>query len=91
MTCSTPRPEANSHTLAEAYARGRADALRDLRTVSQVAAELGLTRAMVARLARRLGVGHQVGQGVLLTPEDVAALRQRPKPGRPKREASDDA
>jgi len=86
MTSST-RPETNSHTLAEAYARGRADALRELRTTSQVAVDLGLTRVMVTRAARRLGVGCQVGRDVLLTPEDVAALRQRPKPGRPKRDA----
>lgn len=75
----------------DAYTLGRDEALRGLRSSTEVAAELGITRLAVGNMARRLGLGRVVAGVLVLTPADVEALRQRPKPGRPprKREASE--
>lgn len=65
-----------------AYAAGRADALADLLTSEQVAAQLGLSVQRVRALARSRDVGWRIGRDVLFRPEDVEAIRDR-RPGRP--------
>lgn len=70
----------------EAYRLGRRDAIRELIPMADAAAQLGITRARVARVATALGVGWQIESGMwLFQPSDIEAIRARPKqPGRPK-------
>lgn len=64
------------------YQAGRADAIRELRTVADAAAELGVTVSRVYRLARSRGLGWQIGRGTwLFTQADIDAMRDR-RPGR---------
>lgn len=74
--------EVIAKALHAGYLRGRVDAIAELLTTSQVAADLGVSAAHLLRTARALGVGWDVdGRTVLFRPEDVAALRARPTPG----------
>jgi hypothetical protein len=69
----------------QGYQAGRHDAIRELLTATQVADELGVTKAAVIRLAQRRGVGWQLDRGYwLFRPDDVAAMRERLPAGRPK-------
>jgi len=54
----------------------------DALTTNQVAAELGISRDRIPRLARSRGVGQRVGRDWLFTAADVEAMRDR-RPGRP--------
>jgi hypothetical protein len=73
-----------ARALHEGYRRGRVDALADLLTTEQVAAELGLTAPRIRALAQSRNVGWKIGRDYLFRPEDVAALRVR-IPGRPRK------
>jgi hypothetical protein len=50
----------------------------------EAASKLGLDDSQVRRLAAALGVGFKVGRNWLFTTEDMKALRERPRMGRPK-------
>ena len=64
------------------YQAGRADAIRELRTVADAAAELGIDASRVRRLAQHRGLGWQISRGTwLFTPADIDAMRDR-RPGR---------
>lgn len=71
--------------LHEGYRRGRVDALAELRTAKDVAADLGITTGRLRVAARQLGVGWDIGPDRLYRAEDVEALRNRVhgRPGRP--------
>lgn len=66
-----------------AYTAGKHDAIRDLKTVAEVATILGVNGSRVRVLAKHRGVGWQVSRGTwLFSPADVDAMRVR-TPGRP--------
>jgi len=68
-----------------AYQWGRDDAVRELLTTAQAAAQLGVSEQRVRQLAQARGVGWQISRGVwLFRPEDLARMQDR-TPGRPPR------
>ena len=50
-------------------------------TAAQIAKMLGITPAMVGRLARRDGLGVLMGNTKVYSPEDLEKLRIRRRPG----------
>ena len=58
-----------------AWADGRSSLSFELRTADQTARALDVTPAYVRRLARRHGIGWNIGRDWLFRPEDVERLR----------------
>lgn len=52
-------------------------------TAADVARELGCAESTASRTVRALDLGQRVGRITLLTPDDVAALRAKIRPGQP--------
>jgi len=68
------------------YQAGRADAIAELLTVADVAALLGVTADRVRKLAATGRYGWRIdGRTWLFRAEDVEAMRERAKPGRPRK------
>lgn len=84
-------PERAAYHLAQlakrAYEWGRHEAIHDLLTSAQVAAELGISRITLTARAGRDGIGWHIGRDYLFRREDVELLR-RAKPGRPRKAAT---
>lgn len=69
----------------EAYQLGRHDALLELRTTEQAAAELGIDRTRVHRIATERSLGWLVSPRTrVFTAADIDAMRER-TPGRPRK------
>lgn len=56
--------------------------LDELLTVEDAAAELGISVRTAQGAAASLNLGRIFGKVRILTPDDVEALRHRPRPGR---------
>ena len=66
----------------EAYRHGRRDAIGELVTTAQAADILRIDVSQVRRLAAAQNLGWQIERGVrLFRPEDVEAMRDRPRRG----------
>ncbi len=61
----------------EAFEAGVAVGSGQVRSTTDVAEELGLSRAFVYKLARKHGLGTKVGRTLMLTPSEVEKLRTR--------------
>ncbi len=68
----------------EAYAAGQRAALRECVGVADAADRLGVHKSTVRRAVRQAGVGTLVGREWVLTPADLAVVREL-VPGRPGR------
>lgn len=69
-----------------AYQLGRDQAVLELLTTEQAAAQLGVSERHVRRIARERSLGWQIQDGVwLFRPADVAAMQARAPRGRPAR------
>lgn len=71
--------------LYRGYQAGRTDAIMELMTTEQMADELGISVRRVQVIAKRRGVGWEIGRDRLFRQEDVEAMRPG-KPGRPRRD-----
>lgn len=67
-----------AHPVSTAYWAGRNDAIREFRTTTDVAGELGITPRHLLKVATDLHIGTRIADVTLFLPEDVERLRNRP-------------
>uniref|UniRef100_A0A6M3LLQ8 Uncharacterized protein n=1 Tax=viral metagenome TaxID=1070528 RepID=A0A6M3LLQ8_9ZZZZ len=54
-------------------------------STAQVARQMAISKARVLQLRERRGVGHRLGSQWVFTNRDIAALRVKGTPGRPRK------